>query len=142
MKEKHIALNTQLIPLVVSFFGLLRLAAISAADKDVVFAVVFVLFAAVVGFGCAISPLYVAFSEESVEIVYTCGKREEIRWSDIRSITAEGSWFAKGGGLPHFVLSFPRKEKKPFFVVGEIPRTRTTKTLIERYYKKKIKNLS
>ena len=141
MKEKHIALNTQLIPLVVSFFGLLCLAAISAADKDVVFAIVFVLFAGMVAFGCAIMPQYVAFSDECVEIVYLFGQREIIKWSDIRSITAEGSWFAKGGGLPHFVLSFPRKEKKPFFVVGEIPRTRTTKMLIERYYKKKIKNL-
>ena len=141
MKEKHIALNTQLIAFVLVLFALVCLGAISAAEKDIFDCILFFLFAAVVGFGGAISPLYVAFSEDSVEIVYTCGQREEIRWSDIRSITAEGSWFAKGGGLPHFVLSFPRKEKKPFFVVGEIPKTRTTKMLIERYYKKKIKNL-
>ena len=142
MKEKHIALNTQLIPLVVSFFGLLCLAAISAADKDVVFAIVFVLFAGMVAFGCAIMPQYVAFSDECVEIVYLFGQREIIKWGDIRSVSSEGSWFAKGGGLPRYVIAYPRKEKKPFFVVGEIPRTRTTKMLLERYYKKKIKNLS
>ncbi len=141
MKEKHIALNTQLILFVVTLFGLLCLGAISAAEKDVFASILFFLFAAVMVFGCAISPLYVAFSEESVEIVYACGQREEIRWNDIRSITAEGSWFAKGGGLPRFVIAYPHKEKKPFFVVGEIPKTRTTKMLIERYYKKKIKDL-
>ena len=142
MKEKHIALNTQLIPLVVSFFGLLCLAAISAADKDVVFAIAFVLFAGMVAFGCAIMPQYVAFSDECVEIVYLFGQREIIKWSDIRSITAEGRWFSRYGGPPRYVIAFPRKEKKPFFVTGEIPRTRATKMLLERYYKKKIQTLS
>lgn len=49
-----------------------------------------------------------------------------------------GSWISLGLGLPHYVISYPRKEKRLFFVVGEIQKTRKTKKYIEKYYKKKI----
>ena len=49
-----------------------------------------------------------------------------------------GSWIGAGGALPHYVIAYPQKEKRLFFVVGEIPKTRKTKKCIENYYKKKI----
>ena len=142
MKEKHIALNTQLLWFGVAFLGALCLSVFSAADRAIGLCIGFAILAAVIAFGCAIMPQYVTFSDECVEIVYLFGQREIIKWSDIRSITAEGRWFSRYGGPPRYVIAFPRKEKKPFFVTGEIPRTRATKMLLDRYYKKKIQTLS
>lgn len=142
MKEKHIALNTQLLWFGVAFLGALCLSVFSAADRAIDLCIGFAILAAVIAFGCAIMPQYVTFSDECIKIVYLFGQREIIKWSDIRSVSSEGSWFAKGGGLPRYVIAYPRKEKNPFFVVGEIPRTRTTKRLMALYYKKKIQTLS
>ena len=89
-------------------------------------------------FVLAFSPLYFVFSDEYVEIVYNFGQREIIKWKDIRTISLMGSWIGAGGGSPHYVFAYPRKEKRLFFVVGEIPKTRKTKKLIEKYYKRKI----
>lgn len=77
-----------------------------------------------------ISPLYFIFSEDAVEIVYNFRQRETIKWKDVREVYQTGSWFYKAGGLPHYVLLYPKKEKRLFFVTGEIPKTRKTKKLI------------
>ena len=86
----------------------------------------------------AISPLYFSFSDDYVEIVYNYGQRERIKWSDIRSISLMGSWIGAGGGLPHYVIAYPKKEKRLFFVVGEITKSAKTTKLIRKHYKKKI----
>ena len=77
-------------------------------------------------------------SDDCVEIIYHFGQREIIKWKDIRNISLMGSWIGAGGGLPHYVIAYPKKEKRLFFVVGEIQNTRKTKRFIEKYYKKKI----
>ena len=86
----------------------------------------------------AISPLYFVFSDEYIEIVYNFGQREKIKWNDIRNISLMGSWIGAGGGLPHYVIAYPKKEKRLFFVVGEITKSTKTTKLIKKYYKKRI----
>lgn len=49
-----------------------------------------------------------------------------------------GCWISRGGGLPHYVIAYPTKDKRVFFVCGEIPKTRKTKKYIKQYYKKEI----
>ena len=85
-----------------------------------------------------ISPLYFVFSDEYVEIVYNFGQRELIKWKDIRNISLMGSWIGRGGGLPRYSVAYPKKEKRLFFVVGEITKSSRTTKLIKEYYKKKI----
>ena len=57
---------------------------------------------------------------------------------NIGKTAALGTAIGAGGGLPHYVIAYPKKDKRLFFVVGEIPKTRKTKKFIEKYYKKKI----
>ena len=82
--------------------------------------------------------MYIVFSDKHVEIVYNFGQREKIKWCDIRNILLIGSWIEKGYGPPHYVIAYERVEKRLFFVNGEIPKTRKTKKLLKKYYKKEI----
>ena len=137
MNKKHIAFNTHLIRSFVLFIVFLGLSISCAIEKDTDLSIIFAVFILLPVFVFSISPLYFAFSDECIEIVYNFGQREKIRWNDIRSISLRGSWIG-AGGLPRYVIVYPRKEKGLFFVVGEIQKTRKTKKLIEKYYKKKI----
>ena len=85
-----------------------------------------------------ISPMYFVFSDNCVEIVYHFKQREVIKWGDIRNISLEGAWVHALDGFPHYVISYPRKQKMYFFMESEISKTRKTKKLLEKYYKKKI----
>lgn len=137
MNKKHIAFNTHLILFCVLFIVFLGLSISCAIEKEIGLSIMFALFNLLPLFAFGISPLYFVFSDESIEIIYNFGQKEIIKWSDIRNIWQMGSWIG-GGGLPHYVIAYPRKEKRLFFVVGEIQKTRKTKKLIEKHYKKKI----
>lgn len=138
VNKKCIALNTHLILCFVLFSVFIGLSIGCAIERDIGLSVMFGIFVLLPVFVFAISPLYFVFSDEYVEIVYNFGQREIIKWSDIRNISLLGSWIGAGGGLPHYVIAYPRKEKGLFFVAGEIQKTRKIKKLIEKYYKKKI----
>ncbi len=138
MDKKHIALNKHLIICILLFFVFLGISISCAIENEVGLSIMFAVFLLLPIFVFAISPLYFVFSDEYVEIIYNFGQREIIGWRDIRSISLMGSWIGAGGGLPHYVIAYPRKEKRLFFVVGEIPKTRRTTNLIKKYYNKKI----
>ncbi len=138
MNKKHIALNAHLILCVALFIIFLALSISCAMGNEIGLSIMFGIFVLLPIFVFAISPLYFVFSDEYIEIVYNFGQREKIKWKDIRNISLMGSWIGAGGGLPHYVIAYPRKEKRLFFVVGEIPKTRKTKKLIKKHYNKKI----
>ncbi len=138
VNKKHIAFNTHLILCFVLFPIFIGLSIGCAIEGDIGLSIMFGIFVLLPVFVFAISPLYFVFSDEYVEIVYNFGQKEIIKWSDIRNISLMGSWIGAGGGLPHYVIAYPKKEKRLFFVVGEIQKTRKTKRFIEKYYKKKI----
>ena len=138
VNKKYIAFNTHLILCFVLFSIFIGLSIGCAIEGDIGLSIMFGIFVLLPVFVFAISPLYFVFSDEYVEIVYNFGQKEIIKWSDIRNISLMGSWIGAGGGLPHYVIAYPKKDKRLFFVVGEIQKTRKTKKFIEKYYKKKI----
>ena len=138
MNKKHIAFNTHLIVCLFLFIVFIGLSISCAIEKEIGLGIMFALFILLPLFVFGISPLYFVFSDECIEIIYNFGQKEIIKWSDIRNISLMGSWIGAGGGLPHYVIAYPRKDKRLFFVVGEIQKTRKTKKFIEKYYKKKI----
>ena len=137
MNKKYIAFNTHLILCFVLFLIFISLSIGCAIESDIGLSIMFGIFVLLPVFVFAISPFYFVFSDECVEIVYNFGQREKIKWSDIRNISLMGSWIG-ACGLPHYVIAYPKKDKRLFFVVGEIQKTRKTKKFIEKYYKKKI----
>lgn len=132
--KRNIALNTHLILCVILFLVFLGLSISCAIENEIGMTILFSIFTLLPIFVFSMSPLYFVFSSEEVEIVYNFGQKELIKWNSVRSISLIGA----GGGLPHYVFAYPRMEKRIFFVVGEIPKTRKTKKLIKRYYKKNI----
>ena len=138
VNKKYIAFNTHLILCFVLFLIFIGLSIDCAMEREIGLSIMFGIFVLLPVFVFSISPLYFSFTDEYVEIVYNFGQREKIRWSDIRNISLMGSWIGAGGGWPHYNIAYPQKEKRLFFVVGEIQKTRKTKKLIEKYYKKKI----
>ena len=138
MNKKHIAFNTHLILCVVLFVLFLGLSISCGIERKIGLSIMFGVFVLLPIFVFAISPIYFVFSKECVEIIYNFSQREIIKWNDIRNISLMGSWIGAGGGVPRYVIAYPQKEKRLFFVVGEINKTRKTKKLIMKYYKKKI----
>ena len=138
MNKRHIAFNTHLILFAILFAVFLGLSISCAIESDVGLSIIFGIFILLSVFVFAISPVYYVFSDEYVKIVYNFGLNEQIKWSEIRNISSMGSWLGKGGGLPHYVIAYPQKEKCPFFVVGEITKTAKTTKFITKHYKKKI----
>lgn len=138
MKKKQIAFNSHLIFMFFLFFVFLRMTIEFAMENEIGFSIVgSILVLIPILFVFMISPLYITFSEESVEIIYNFGQREQILWNDIRSITLRGGWIV-GNGFPRYEVAYPRNGKRWFFVDGDIPKTRKTKKLIKMYYKKEI----
>lgn len=84
-----------------------------------------------------ISPVYYLFGKRGVTIVYLLGDREVIPWGSVRSITADGSYISKYGGLPHFAIAYPHAGRR-FYVRGEIAKSRKTRRLLDKYYCGKI----
>lgn len=131
--KKRIACNTHLLLALALFLAFVGLAVFCVIEKELGFAVGFSIAALLPLFFFLISPLYFVFSEDEVQIVYCLGQRERIRWSAVRSVSQSGSWL--GRGMPYYSIAYPMKEKRPFFVRGEIAKTAKTKRLLKQYYK-------
>lgn len=136
MKEKgknHIAYNTHRVIAMLLLIVFLAMGTSSLRAEDIWLWIGFFACGLLpLGF-LAVSPKYYVFSDTEVKIVYYFGLSEQIRWDSIRSITRSGSWIG-GGGLPHYELAYPCGEKRPFFVCGEIAKTRKTERLLKKYY--------
>ena len=98
-------------------------------EKLWVLAVLAWLFTAFCLFSILVSPSYTVFTEEDITIVYCLGQKERIRWKEIRFIHSRGSLAAKT--QPRYEIAYPHEDKRPFFVCGEIPKTRKIKKIIE-----------
>ena len=138
IKQKYSAFNTQLFFVVAMYLVFLILSICAAIEHEVGLSIGFAVATLLPIFVFLISPLYAAFSDEEIEIVYILGQREIIRWKNIRYIRLNGAWISRGGGLPHYEVAYPTNVKRAFFVRGEIPKTRKTKKYIKMYYKKDI----
>ncbi len=138
MNKKYIAFNTHLVFFAVFFLVILGIFESCVREKEIGLSIGFGLFLLAPVFCFFISPLYFVFSDEGVEIVYHFRQREYIKWNEVRDISLMGSWLSGGGGPPHYVIAYPSKEKRPFFVTGEISKTVKTKKLLKKYYQKKI----
>ena len=134
-KQKHYAFNTQLLFVIAFFVVFLVLSICAAIEQEIGLSIGFAVATLLPVFVLLISPLYVVFSDEEIEIVYIMGQREFIKWKNIRCIYF---WVSGGGGFPHYEVAYPTDVKRAFFVSGEIPKTRKTKKYIKMYYKKDI----
>lgn len=136
--QKQIALNTHLLlPIALGVLFVL-LSVVCARTQDVGLSVGFGLATLLPVFGFLISPMYYVFSKDGVEIVYLLGQREVIRWRTVKEIILMGDWFIRNMEAPHYHFVYPHKGKQAFFVCGDISKTRRTKRLIKRYYRKEI----
>ncbi|MBE6531852.1 MAG: hypothetical protein E7679_07210 [Ruminococcaceae bacterium] len=136
--KKQIALNKHLWLAVALFAIFVSISIFCISEKDIGLSIGFLVAALLPVFVFLISPMYYVFSEESVKIIYLWGQKEEIKWNAIRSITLYGSWISRGGATPHYCIAYPTNKKRVFFVNGEISKTRKTKKLIQKYYRKNI----
>ena len=137
-KQKHYAFNTQLFFVIALFAIFLVLSICAAIEREIGLSIGFAVATLLPVFVILISPLYTAFSDKEIEIVYILGQKEIIRWKNIRYIRLNGAWISRGGGLPHYEVAYPTNVKRAFFVRGEIPKIRKTKKYIKMYYKKDI----
>ncbi len=134
--KKHIAINTHLMLPIILFLIFVGISIASIVENELWGAIGFGI-ATILPIGVfVISPLYFVFDDEAAKIVYNFGQSLTIPWKEIREIFLLGSWI--GGGIPRYVISFPQRDKRLFFIVGEISKTRRTKKLIKSYYKGKI----
>ena len=136
--KKEIAVNTHLFSWLAILIAFICLTVWSIIDDSIGIAIGFGIVCFVYILVFLISPIYFTFSDGDIEIVYTLGMKEYIEIDTIRSITSEGSWVSKGHGTPHFNIAYPRTKKLPFFMCGDISKTRKTKKLMAKYCKKKI----
>ncbi len=136
--EREIAINTHLwLPITLFIvFILLSISGVNAQEMGL--AAGFAVASLLPLFVFLISPMYYIFSEESIVIRYLWGQKEEINWISVRNITLFGSWISRGGATPHYHFAYPSKKKRVFFIRGDVSKTRKTKKLIKKYYKKNI----
>ena len=137
-KKMQIAINTHLWLPIVLFMIFMTISISCISENKIGMTVGFFLAASLSIFVFLISPIYYVFSEESITITYLFGQKEEIKWNSTRSITLYGSWISRGRATPHYHIAYPTNKKRPFFVNGNISKTRKTKRLIKKYYKKNI----
>ncbi len=133
------AFNTHLILFFALFLVFLGLGVFILLDGDIMLSVVGFLFAIVAIFAIIISPVVYIFDDDKLTIVYFFGIKETITWKYVRSITKRGGWFQKRRGFPVYEISYPQKEKVPFFVEGCVTSSGKTKKLLKKYCKKNIK---
>ena len=136
--KKQKAINTHLWLPVALFVIFVTIGIVCIIEKEVWLSVGFFVAALLPLFVFLVSPLYYVFSKESVEIIYLWGQKEEIQWDEIRSITRFGGWFSLGGGTSRYNIAYPTDKKRAFFINGDVYKTRKTKELIQKYYKRNI----
>lgn len=135
--EKYIAVNFRLLLWLFLLLVFLVLTVVTAGEQEWGLSLGFGAFSLLALFGILISPLYVVFTQSSVTIVYLLGTREQILWKDVKKIYSQGSWFSRGAP-PAYKLVYASREKLPFFMAGEIPKTLRTRALLKKFWKRKI----
>ena len=136
--KKQIAINTHLWLPILLFAIFMTISISCISEKEIGLSIGFAVATLLPIFVFLISPMYYVFSEESVEIIYLWGQKEEITWHSIRSIALYGSWISHIGATPHYHIAYPKSKKRAFFIQGDISKTMKTKKLIKKYYKKNI----
>ena len=137
-KQKHYAFNTQLFFVIAFFVVFLVLSICAAIEQEIGLSIGFAVATLLPVFVLLISPLYVVFSNEEIEIIYILGQREIIKWKNIRCIYFNGSLVSRGGGFPHYEVAYLTDVKRAFFVRGEIPKTRKTKNISKCITRKRL----
>ena len=128
--RSSVAWNTHLISFVLLFFVFVFLSMLSFVLNDLSVGISFVLLTFLTVFLFLTSPQYIVFSDEWVEIVYCFRLRRRICWCDVVNIYKVD----RARGPSHYVIVSPEKEKQPFFVKKQIPKTRRTTELLNRFY--------
>lgn len=136
--KKYTAFNTHLLLIVMGFLCSICISIAAFSQSEYAFAVFFLFICLIAVFAFLVSPVYIVFTAEEITIVYLWGIKERIMWKQIRNISEYGSWIFRHVGTPEYCISYPQKEKYPFFVKGRVPRTRKTKKLIKYFYNKDI----
>lgn len=141
-EKEYFALNTQLflpILMFLLFLGFGIFSIVWGGDEGaIMLGVILLLFVPLSVFAFLVSPVGYLFSSEHVTILYVLGDRETILWRSVRWVVRYGSWISKGGGLPHYSLSYPNAQKRRFYVKGEISVTHRTKCLMKRFCRREI----
>ena len=140
MNKKKIAVNTNLMLYLAFFFISICIGIVNPLKNEIVNYIIIAFLSLVIIFLLVIFPLYYVFSDECVEIIYTFGIKEKIKWKEIDVIIV---WNWSVGSLrvpdpPNYMIVYPKKKKLPFFAMGYIAKNRRTTTLIKKYYKKEI----
>ena len=133
-QEKHIAFNTHLLLMIFFLFCSLGISISCFSEGSYSLAIGFLCLCLLPLFAFLISPMYVVFTTQGITIVYLWGIKERMEWNSIRDITEYGSWFYEHLGFPGYHIAYPQKEKYPFFVNSNIPKTRKTKKMIKKFY--------
>ena len=136
--KKYRALNTHIILWIFLFTVLSVFTLYAFLNKEKGLGVICGIFAIISISPLFFTPINYIFTQKDITIIYLFGAKEKIEWWEIRKITEKGSWIG-GNGLPHYSLKYPKRKKCPFFVSGEITKTRRTKKLLKRFYIKEIK---
>ncbi len=136
-EKKHIAINTHLLLPLTLLSVFIGMSVAFAVEDEIAESIICGIIALIPIFVLLIQPMYFVFDDDKVKIVYNFGLTETIYWRTVRCISLTGSWFAHGAP-PCYVIAYPKKGKMPFFVTGDIPKTRKTKKLIKLYYGKDI----
>lgn len=137
-QEKHIAFNTHLLLMIFFLFCSLSISISCFSESSYSLAIGFLCLCLLPLSAFLISPMYVVFTTQGVTIIYLWGIKEYMEWHCIRDITEYGSWFCKYSTFPGYHIAYPQKEKFPFFVDSNIPKTRKTKKLIKMFYNHEI----
>ena len=132
-RTKQVAFNTQLVVNLLGFLTMSGLCVAGFADKIMGMGVVFLLLALAIVLITAVSPVYYVFTEQTLTIVYCVGLREVIPWREIRGVSEFGSWVGGGHTLPYYSLAYPHVKKLPFWMRGEVAKTRRTKQLMQQF---------
>ena len=137
-KERQIALNSHFILFLFFSLALFLLFLCSLITNEIIGAIFFFLFFLLGITVTSFLPIYIMFSETEITIIYFWKTKERISWDLVKYIEAGGSWFSKEP-LPYYRIIYPTAKKKPFFISGEIPRTKKTRALLNLYWKNKIR---
>ena len=75
------------------------------------------------------TPVKYLFTKKDVTIVYFFNVNEHIEWSEVKKIVQQGKYYK---------IIYKRTRKYPFYVSSEIIKTRRTRKLLNKLYKKEI----
>lgn len=132
-KTKQVAFNTHLLVNLLGFLVALGLTVAGFAEKIVGMGVVSLLLALAVALITAVSPVCYVFTEQALTIVYCVGLREVIPCREIRGVSEFGSWIGGGHTLPYYSIAYPHTKKLPFWMNGEVAKTRRMKQLMQQF---------